>query len=86
MLREDNDFSKRYADARFNASKNGRIWGIELKNPEGEWEYGDIEFNPQTMQMSCMGVTIEVDGDWSIDEALGTLIEELYCQGYGGED
>lgn len=61
------------------------MWGMELKNPEGEWEYGDIEFNPKTMEMSCMGATISVDEEWTIDAALEALLDELYNQGYGQE-
>ena len=57
-----------------------------MKNPEGEWEYGDITYDPETQTMSCMGVTIDVDPSLSVDQNLEGLYEELMNQGYGQED
>jgi hypothetical protein len=66
-------------------SPNG-MFGFEMKNPEGEWEYGDITYDPNTNTMSCMGVSIEVDPDMTVDQNLEGLYEELMNQGYGQED
>lgn len=65
---------------------NRQLWGFEMKNPEGEWEYGDITYDPETQTMSCMGVTIDVDPSLSVDQNLEGLYEELMNQGYGQED
>ena len=70
----------------FHSSRPNGMWGMELKNPEGEWEYGNIEFDPQAMTMSCMGVTIDVDPDMTVDQNLEALYEELMNNGYGQED
>lgn len=58
------------------------MWGMEMKNPEGEWEYGDVRFDPKSMTMSCMNATISVDPDMSVDENLQALYDELTNQGY----
>jgi len=77
-------FEDDYNTARQNY--NRPLWGFEMKNPEGEWEYGDIEYDPKAQTMSCMGVTIEVDPSLSVDQNLEGLYEELMNQGYGQED
>lgn len=65
-------------------SRNG-MWGMELKNPEGEWEYDDVNFSPNDMTMSCMGATIQVDPDMSVDQNLEALHEKLMELGYDSE-
>jgi hypothetical protein len=59
------------------------MWGMELKNPEGEWEYGDINYDPKAQTMSCMGATIQVDPDMTVVQNLEALYDELVNQGYG---
>lgn len=60
-------------------------WGFEMKNKEGDWEYGDVNFDPKSMTMSCMGVTIDVDPDMSVDANLEGLYDELLNSGYTNE-
>lgn len=87
-LREaQGDFSSSFEQGRndFYKNKPHGMFGMELKNPEGEWEYGNIDFNPNTMQLSCMGATITVDDDWTFDAALEALYDELMQQGYYSE-
>ena len=62
------------------------MFGFEMKNPEGDWQYGDITFDPNTNTMSCMGVSIEVDPSLSIDQNLEGLYDELVNKGFGDED
>lgn len=81
---EDDSFAKRYNDAR-NDRRAPMFWGFELKNQEGEWEYGDVTFDPKAMTMSCMGVTVEVDNDATVDQMLEALYEKLLENGYGEE-
>lgn len=74
----------------FNAARDkhigrGGIFGMELKNSEGEWQYGDVTYDPNTNTMSCMGVSIEVDPDMSIDQNLEGLYEELMNNGFSGD-
>ena len=66
-------------------SPNG-MFGFEMKNPEGDWQYGDITFDPNTNTMSCMGVSIEVDPSLSIDQNIEGLYDELVNNGFGDED
>lgn len=61
------------------------MWGMELKNPEGEWEYGNVEFDPNTMTMSCMGVTVQIEEGDTVDGALEMLYDELISRGYAQE-
>lgn len=75
----------------FNAARDkhlgrGGMFGMELKNSEGEWQYGDVTYDPNTNTMSCMGVSIEVDPDMSIDQNLEGLYEELMNNGFSDGD
>ena len=62
------------------------LFGMEMKNPQGDWEYGDVTFDPRTNKMSCMGVSIDVDPDCTVDQNLEALYEELVNQGYTDDD
>ena len=77
------DFEKDYNDARNNY--NRQLWGMEMKNRDGEWEYGDIRYDPKTQKMSCMNATIDVDPDMTVDQNLEALYDELINQGYYDE-
>jgi hypothetical protein len=81
-------FEDDYNTARDNYSKRGGMWGMEMKNPEGEWQYGEVEYDPNTQTMSCMGVSINVDPSFSVDENLQALEEELRNNGFtdGGDE
>ena len=76
-------FEDDYNNARQNY--NRQLWGFEMKNPDGEWEYGDITYDPKTQTMSCMGVTIDVDPDMTVDQNLEGLYDELISKGYNNE-
>ena len=77
-------FEDDYNKARQNYNKP--LWGFEMKNQEGDWQYGDITYDPNTNTMSCMGVSIEVDPEMSVDANLEALYEELMNNGYGDSD
>lgn len=87
VLKED--FENDYNQARDNylqrKSPSG-MWGMEMKNPEGDWEYGEVSYDPQNQTMSCMGATIQVDPDMSVDDNLQALYDELTNQGYTDGD
>ena len=78
VLKED--FEQDYNTARQNYKRP--LWGFEMKNKEGEWQYGDIEYDPNKQTMSCMGVTIDVDPSLSVDANLEGLYEELMNNGF----
>lgn len=61
-------------------------WGFEMKDEEGDWCYGDVTFDPTTMKMTCMGISITVDENNTVDQALETLYEELMNNGYTNEE
>jgi hypothetical protein len=77
-------FEDDYNKARNNYQKP--LWGFEMKNKEGEWEYGEVSFDPTEMTMTCMGVSINVDPDQSVDENLYNLYAELRNNGYRDGD
>ena len=81
VLKED--FEQDYNIARQNYQRP--LWGFEMKNSEGEWQYGDITYDPNTNTMSCMGVTIDVDPSLSVDQNLEGLYEELMNNGFSDE-
>ena len=66
-------------------SPNG-MFGFEMKNSEGDWEFGNVTYDPKTNTMSCMGVSIEVDPEMSVDANLEALYDELINNGYGDSD
>lgn len=78
VLKED--FNDKFNKARDNYKRP--MFGFEMKNQEGDWEYGDVTYDPQTQTMSCMGATINVDPDMSVDANLEALYDELMNQGY----
>lgn len=78
ILKED--FNDEFNKARDNYKRP--LFGFEMKNQEGEWEYGDVTYDPQTQTMSCMGISIAVDPSMSVDANLEGLYEELLNQGY----
>lgn len=80
----DEDFEQDYNTARQNY--NRPLWGFEMKNSEGEWQYGDVTYDPNTNTMSCMGVTIDVDPSLSVDQNLEGLYEELMNNGFSDGD
>ena len=80
VLRES--FEDDFNAARDKKIRKGGMFGMELKNTEGDWEYGEVTYNPNTNTMSCMGVSIEVDPDMSIDSNLEALYDELMNNGY----
>lgn len=82
VLKED--FEQDYNTARQNY--NRPLWGFEMKNQEGEWQYGEIEYDPNKQTMTCMGVTIDVDPSLSVDQNLETLYEELMNNGFSEGD
>ena len=82
VLRES--FEDDYNTARQNY--NRPLWGFEMKNQEGEWQYGDIEYDPTSQTMSCMGVSINVDPSLSVDQNLEALYEELMNNGFGYDE
>ena len=75
-------FEDDYNKARDKHIGRGGMFGMELKNSEGEWQYGEIEYDPNKQTMSCMGVTIDVDPSLSVDQNLEGLYEELMNNGY----
>ncbi len=84
ILKED--FEQDFNSARDKHIGRGGMFGLEMKNSEGDWEYGDITYDPNTNTMSCMGVSIQVDPELSIDQNLEGLYEELVNNGYTDGD
>jgi hypothetical protein len=66
--------------------KPSGLFGMEMKNSEGDWQYGDVTYDPNTNQMSCMGVSIEVDPSFSVDQNLEALYDELVNSGFTDGD
>jgi len=81
----EDDFKSARDEYLSRKSPNG-MFGFEMKDSEGEWQYGDITYDPNTNTMSCMGVSIEVDPDLSIDQNIEGLYEELVNNGYTDGD
>ena len=84
ILKED--FEQDFNSARDKHIGSGGMFGLEMKNSEGDWEYGDVTYDPNTNTMSCMGVSIQVDPELSIDQNLEGLYEELVNNGYTDGD
>ena len=77
-------FEDDFNTTRYNYLKRSpnAMFGFEMKNAEGDWEYGNVEYDPNTQTMSCMGASITVDPDMSIDQNLEALYDELMNKGY----
>ncbi len=70
-------FEDDYNSVMNNRLDKGLMNGFEYKNTEGDWEYGDVTFDPNTMTMSCNGHTIEVDSSLSVNANLEALYEKM---------
>ena len=83
----DNGFEEIFEKAReeFMSRRHNGMFGFELKNPEGDYQYDNLHYNPKTNELSCLGVSIQADPDFSFDQNLEALYEELMNQGYGDE-
>lgn len=82
VLRESFEDDYNSVKDKFYSSRPNGMWGMEMKNSEGDWEYGEVSFDPKSMTMSCMGATINVDPDLSVDANLEGLYDKLIEQGY----
>ena len=78
-------FEDEFNQARDNHMSRGGMFGMELKNHEGDWEYGDVTFDPNSNTMSCMGATIQVNPDMTVDQNLEALYDELMNNGYSDD-
>ena len=76
------DFATDYNTAVDNKLSQGGMWGFEMKNPEGDWEYGDVKFDVNSMTMTCMNVTIQVDPEMTVQQNLEALYDKLLEAGY----
>ena len=83
VLREG--FEDDFNQARDNHMSRGGMFGFEMKNSEGDWEYGDVTFDPNSNTMSCMGASIQVDPDMTVDQNLEALYDELMNNGYNDD-
>ena len=68
----------------YRMSRSG-MFGMKMKNSEGDWEYGEVTFDPNSNTMSCMGVSIQVDPDTTIHQNLEALYDELMNNGYSAD-
>lgn len=57
------------------------VYGFNLRK-NGVWQYGDIEFDPNKMIMSCMGVSIKILPNMTVNDAEEDLFEALLAAGY----
>lgn len=78
-------FEDDYNTAKDNHLQKGGMWGMEARNSEGDWEYGEVTLDPTTNTMSCMNVSIDIDPDFSVDENLQALADKLQENGYSFE-
>ncbi|MBR5550370.1 MAG: hypothetical protein IKV83_00410 [Muribaculaceae bacterium] len=82
ILKEtSSSFTDTFNQAKSFRTKYGGTYGFELRK-NGRWKYGDIEFDPNMMVMSCMGVSIDVLPNMTISDAEEDLFEALLDAGY----
>lgn len=62
------------------------FFGFELKDKNGDLKYGDITYDSKTNKMHCLGVEIEADNDFSVDQNIESLYEALMKAGYSDFD
>ena len=85
VLRESFEDSFNSTRDDFYKRRNHGMFGFELKNKDGDWEYGEVTYDPKTQKMCCMGVCIDVDPDMTVDQNLEGLYEELMNNGYNND-
>lgn len=83
-----NDFERDFNKTRddYMRKSPAGMFGFEMKNREGDWQYGNIEFDPKNMTMQCMGVSIQVNPEMSVDANIEALYDELTQNGFNDDD
>lgn len=68
-------------------STTTKMWGFEMIDPEGEWDYNPIRFNEKTHELSWGDISINVDEDCEdVDFALQGLMDACIEAGYSNGD
>ena len=61
---------------------HGEDFGFELMNKNGEYEYGDIEYDMDNNSLSCLGVCIRPNLMYDVEKNLGFLYDSLLKNGF----
>lgn len=61
---------------------HGEDFGFELMNKNGEYEYGDIEYDIDNNSLSCLGVCIRPNLMYDVEKNLGFLYDSLLKNGF----
>lgn len=62
----------------------GGNYGFELKK-NNEWQYGDIEYDPNSQTLSCMGISIAITPEMRLVDAEEALYEAMLENGFNGD-
>lgn len=58
------------------------FFGFELfNNQTKEYEYGELKYSEQTNKLSWLDFSIEADNDFSVDENIEALYQEIVESG-----
>lgn len=85
LLKEDK-FDDIFDTKRNGYGRTEGMFGFNLQDPDGEWKSEKIVYDPNTRRMSCMGVSIIVNPELSIDDNITMLYNKLVKRGYRGQD
>lgn len=61
---------------------HGEDFGFELMNKNGEYEYGDIEYDIDNNSLSCLGICIRPNLMYDVEKNLGFLYDSLLKNGF----
>ena len=61
---------------------HGEDFGFELMNENGEYEYGDIEYDIDNNSLSCLGIYIRPNLMYDVEKNLGFLYDSLLKNGF----
>jgi len=85
VLREDK-FDDLFDTKRNGNLKTAGLFGFNLQDPEGEWRNEKIIYDPNTRRMSCMGVSIVVDSNATIEDNVDRLYDKLIKRGFRSQE
>ena len=83
ILKENTEsFGDEFERLKNDCISHGEDFGFELMNKNGEYEYGDIEYDIDNNSLSCLGICIRPNLMYNVEKNLCFLYDRLLKNGF----
>ena len=76
-MEENKSFKEKFDEAVANAQANGKIFGFEITDKNGESQFDYITYDEKTNTLSWQDISIEVEEDMDVDFNLDGLYDAI---------